>query len=129
MVSLITGYLKYNNRYYYLQVRNTQLATPQYRYTIDIRITIFIRMPITVTKWGNSAGIRIPSLILKTAGLSPGDFVDAEVTPERTIIIRAVTPPKSKNKVDIGEMLARITPENLPDVSKFETTPIGNEIW
>ena len=86
-------------------------------------------MPITVTKWGNSAGIRIPSLILKTAGLSPGDFVDAEVTPERTIIIRAVTPPKPKNKVDIGEMLARITPENLPDVSKFETTPIGNEIW
>lgn len=86
-------------------------------------------MSITVAKWGNSAGIRIPSVILKTAGLSLGDMVHAEVTPEHTIIIRAIEPQKRKNKVDIKSLIAGITPENLPDVSSFETTPIGAEIW
>lgn len=86
-------------------------------------------MSITVTKWGNSAGIRIPSVILKTAGLSLGDFVHAEVTPERTIIIRAVEPIRKKSKVDIHAMIAGITTENLPDVSAFETNPVGSEVW
>jgi antitoxin component of MazEF toxin-antitoxin module len=86
-------------------------------------------MSITVTKWGNSAGIRIPSIILKTAGISLGDFVHAEVTPERTIIIRAIEAPKKKTKIDIKALVAGITAENLPDVAMFETTPIGTEIW
>ncbi len=86
-------------------------------------------MSITVTKWGNSAGIRIPSIILKTAGLAPGDLVHAEVTPEHAIIIRAIKPLQKKTKIDIKAMVASITPGNLPDVSMFETTPIGTEIW
>ncbi len=87
-------------------------------------------MSIAVAKWGNSAGIRIPSVILKTAGLSLGDLVHAEITPERNILIRAVEPPaRKKPKVDIHAMLARITPENLPEVSMFETTPVGTEVW
>jgi antitoxin MazE len=86
-------------------------------------------MSITVAKWGNSAGVRIPSVILKSAGISIGDIVHAEVTAERAIIIRAVAPEPKKAKVDIRAMLAGITPENLPDVSLFETTPIGKEVW
>ena len=86
-------------------------------------------MSITVAKCGNSAGIRIPSIILKSAGLSLGDFVHAEVTPERTIIIRAVEPARKKSKVDIHALIAGITPANLPDVSMFETAPIGTEVW
>ncbi len=86
-------------------------------------------MSIAITKWGNSAGIRIPSVILKTAGLSLGNYVHAEVMPDRAIIIRAVDPPKKKVKVDIHALIAGITPENLPDVSMFETTPVGTEVW
>ena len=87
-------------------------------------------MSITIAKWGNSAGIRIPSLILKTAGLSLGDLVHAEITPDRAILIRAVEPPaRKKPPIDIHAMLALVTPENLPDVSMFETTPRGTEVW
>jgi antitoxin component of MazEF toxin-antitoxin module len=87
-------------------------------------------MSIAVAKWGNSAGIRIPSIILKTAGISLGDYVHAEIMPDRAILIRAVEPPaRKKPKIDIHAMLAKITPENLPDVSMFETTPRGSEIW
>jgi hypothetical protein len=30
---------------------------------------------------------------------------------------------------NLAEMLARVTPENLPDASEFETVPRGKEIW
>ena len=51
------------------------------------------------------------------------------MTPERTIIIRAVEPARKKSKVDIHALIAGITPANLPDVSMFETAPIGTEVW
>jgi antitoxin component of MazEF toxin-antitoxin module len=87
-------------------------------------------MSISISKWGNSAGIRIPSIMLKNAGLSLGDLVNAEITPDRTILIRAAEPPRlKKSHIDIHGMLALITPENLPDVSIFETTPKGAEVW
>ncbi len=86
-------------------------------------------MSIAISKWGNSAGVRIPSLVLKKAGLSLGDFVQAEVTPDGAILIRSVQPVRKRVKVDIHALLAGVTPENLPDVSAFETTPVGTEIW
>ncbi|MBQ9045917.1 MAG: AbrB/MazE/SpoVT family DNA-binding domain-containing protein [Oscillospiraceae bacterium] len=34
---------------------------------------------ITLSKWGNSLGLRIPAGIAKTLDLSPGDVVDVDV--------------------------------------------------
>lgn len=84
-------------------------------------------MTTTISKWGNSVGIRIPSSTLKSAGFTLGDKVNAEVQGNRTIILRAVDRPRPK--VDINALIARITPETLPDVSEFDTTPIGKEVW
>ena len=58
-----------------------------------------------------------------------GDFVDVEVTPERSIILRPVVKPQNMLKVAIHAMLKQISPESLPDVSKFETTPVASELW
>jgi antitoxin MazE len=84
-------------------------------------------MTTTISKWGNSVGIRIPSSTLKSAGFLLGDKVNAEVKGNRTIILRAVERPRSK--IDINALIAKITPESLPDFREFDTTPIGKEVW
>lgn len=82
-------------------------------------------MSITIAKWGNSVGMRIPSMTLKKAGFRVGDHVEAEVQADKTLIIRGVPKPR----IDIFAMIDAITPESLPDVSLFETTPVGREVW
>jgi antitoxin MazE len=84
-------------------------------------------MTTTISKWGNSVGIRIPSSTLKSAGFTLGDKVHTEVKGNRTLLVRAVERPRSK--VDINALIARITPESLPDFSEFDTFPIGKEVW
>ncbi len=83
-------------------------------------------MTTTISKWGNSVGIRIPSSTLKAAGLSLGDQVNAEVQPDRSILLRAVE--RSKVKVDINALVTKITPESLPKFEEFDSAPIGKEI-
>jgi hypothetical protein len=34
-----------------------------------------------------------------------------------------------RERPNLAEILARVTPENLPDVLEFETIPRGQEIW
>jgi antitoxin component of MazEF toxin-antitoxin module len=84
-------------------------------------------MTVTIAKWGNSVGVRIPSLVLKTAGFAVGDRVQTQVQPDRSILIRAVTP--SRTKINIMAMIDKITPETLPDFSELNDQPVGKEIW
>ncbi len=82
-------------------------------------------MSITIAKWGNSVGMRIPSVTLKKAGLRVGDHVEAEVQADKTLLIRGVP----KKRIDILALINAITPESLPDVREFETAPVGREVW
>jgi antitoxin MazE len=84
-------------------------------------------MTATISKWGNSVGIRIPSSTLKSAGLSLGDQVNAEVQPDRSILLRAVERPRAK--IDINALIAKITPESLPNFEELDSAPVGKEIW
>lgn len=43
-------------------------------------------MKTTVTKWGNSIGIRIPSVFAKQAGVSDGDKINMMIR-NKTIVI------------------------------------------
>ena len=45
-------------------------------------------MVVTVSKWGNSIGIRIPSDITVATGISEGDKVEISGHPDGSIIIR-----------------------------------------
>ncbi|MDR0274290.1 MAG: AbrB/MazE/SpoVT family DNA-binding domain-containing protein [Burkholderiaceae bacterium] len=80
---------------------------------------------ITIARWGNSAGMRIPSVVLRQAGLKVGDRVQTEVQGEGAIVIR-VAPRKA---VDIAAMIARITPDTLPDAHELDDAPVGREVW
>ena len=63
-------------------------------------------METIVKKWGNSLGIRIPSLIVRELSLKDGSFVDISDNGNE-ITIR----PMKKNR--LSEMLSEINEQNL----------------
>ena len=78
-------------------------------------------MEAVVRKWGNSLGIRIPSLITREFSLKDGSLVDI-IDKGKEIVIK----PIQKNK--LSEMLEKINEQNLH--KEIETDePVGKEIW
>jgi antitoxin MazE len=65
-------------------------------------------MRSTVKKWGNSASVRIPAVILEAVHLKLDEAVDIREEGGR-IVIEPVRP----SGYDLAELLAGITPENL----------------
>ena len=77
-------------------------------------------METVVQKWGNSLGIRIPSLYVKEFNLKNGSTV--EITEEDGRIM--IVPPRK----ELNEMLSRVTEESMH--SPVETgSSVGNEEW
>lgn len=85
-------------------------------------------MTMTLTKWGNSIGVRLSSATLRKAGLHLGDKVETEFQEGVGVVLRPVVP-KKRSRVDISSMIARITPDTLHDSSEFDTQPVGSEVW
>lgn len=80
-------------------------------------------MDMTIDKWGNSLGLRIPSALAKTIGLRRGDRVRLAARQGRIVIEPVATPEAS-----LAALLAKITPGNLH--AGIETGPAtGREIW
>ncbi len=78
-------------------------------------------METVIKKWGNSLGIRIPSLIAKDLSLKEGSYVEIEDERGRIVI-------KPKKKNDLKEMLESIDKNNIH--GEFESeSPVGNEAW
>lgn len=50
---------------------------------------------VSLRKWGNSVGVRIPSTLLKEAHLEPGEVVEITVNEEGAILL---TPSKNKQE-------------------------------
>jgi len=77
-------------------------------------------MQTVVQKWGNSLGIRIPSLYVKEFNLRNGNSVEIIEEDGKIVIL----PPKKT----LEELLSRVTNENKHFA--IETGPsIGNEEW
>ena len=78
-------------------------------------------MRAIVKKWGNSAAVRIPSGIMQAAGLTLDEVVDVREQ-DGQIVIK----PIRLGKVDLAQLLAGITRENLHDGVDFGD-PVGKE--
>jgi antitoxin MazE len=77
-------------------------------------------MQTVVQKWGNSLGIRIPSMYVKEFNLKNGNSVEIIEEDGKIVIV----PPKK----NLQEMLSRVTQDNLH--SPIETgSSLGNEEW
>jgi len=77
----------------------------------------------TITKWGNSQGIRIPKKYLEELGLKVGEKVDIKIENGKIVI----TPLKQKRKpkLDINELFKEDYKEN----EEFKWGKVGKEIW
>jgi len=78
-------------------------------------------MQLAIKKWGNSVGVRIPSIILNELQLQAESLIDIRVENGKIIIepVRA--------EYDLSKMISEITPENLhQEVSTG--SPIGKEL-
>jgi len=78
-------------------------------------------MRSTVKKWGNSASVRIPAVILEAVHLKLDEAVDIREEGGR-IVIEPVRP----SGYNLAELLAGITPENLHAEVDFGA-PVGKE--
>ena len=81
-------------------------------------------MSVQLAKWGNALGVRIPALLVKKAGLKPGDPVDVELLETGEILLK----PMQKRKLNLEEMLAKITPDNRHDETDWGNAE-GGEVW
>lgn len=78
-------------------------------------------MQTTVSRWGNSLGIRIPRGLADDAGLTDGTPVDLRLEDGRIILEPVATP-------SLEDLLSRITPENRHG-EQLQDEPIGREVW
>ena len=76
-------------------------------------------MPVTLQKWGNSIGVRLPKPMLEQVGLNEGAQVEVQVEGDHLVIRR--------HKLKLADLLAQCKPENRPDPIDFGP-PIGREI-
>ncbi len=78
---------------------------------------------ITITKWGNSQGIRIPKKYLDELGLKVGEKVDIKIEDGKLVIIPQKK--RRKPKIDINKLFK----EDYKDNTEFEWGKSGKEIW
>ena len=77
-------------------------------------------METVVQKWGNSLGVRIPSLYAKQFGLKNGSTVEIREENGEIIIV-----PKRR---ELSDLLSRVTAENLHEPIDAGA-PVGTEEW
>lgn len=79
-------------------------------------------MLVSLKKWGNSASVRIPSLILESLNLKLDDPLDIKEEDGRIIIA-----PVKTNEFKLEDLLSGITQENQHSRIDFGV-PVGKEL-
>lgn len=77
----------------------------------------------TISKWGNSLAVRIPTAFAESAGLAEGTEVDIKVQSGRLIVV-----PVRQTKYDLQDLIDQITPENRHHLIDWGK-PRGKEVW
>ena len=75
----------------------------------------------TVSRWGNSLGLRIPRGLAEDAGLTEGSAIDLRVENGRLIVEPVAVE-------SLESLLAKVTPKNLHDELLIDA-PRGREVW
>ena len=81
-------------------------------------------MTTTISKWGNSQGLRFPKKILEELNLSIGDKVKLLIQ-DNKIILEPIK--KSRKKYDINELVKQI-PSDYKPYEEFDNKT-GIEEW
>ena len=78
----------------------------------------------TISRWGNSAGVRIPQKILAQANIKVGNDVEVSLVREGEIILRAV-----RKQQSIHELFKDYNGEYYKTEEIDWGSPEGNETW
>ncbi len=78
---------------------------------------------ITISKWGNSQGLRLPKEVINALDIHIGDKVKITVEEDRAVIV-----PIHKKKYDIESLVAAIPEGYTPEGELFDDA-VGQEIW
>ncbi|WP_150468539.1 AbrB/MazE/SpoVT family DNA-binding domain-containing protein [Francisella sp. SYW-9] len=77
-------------------------------------------MEVSIKKWGNSLGIRIPQRILSKLKIKESQRLDVQVQ-DGSIVIKPISS-------ELNELLSKINLNNLHNEKDFGDA-MGNEIW
>jgi antitoxin MazE len=80
-------------------------------------------MSVTLHKWGNSVGLRVPKPLLDQLGLKEGVQVDVKVEGNRLVI-----EPVRQRRYTVAERLQGFTPDNRPGEVDWGDR-VGREVW
>ncbi len=79
----------------------------------------------TVSLWGKSTALRIPSALVKSSGLRVGQTVRFKSGADGSITMYPVI-----DRPNLEALLALVTPANLPDEADISWgKPRGSEAW
>lgn len=89
-------------------------------YNVD---TLFdeAHMEVEIQKWGNSAAVRLPALVLREAGISLGQTLELTIENGRLVFA-------PKKEFSLEELVAAITPDNCHPLLLDDGLK-GNETW
>ena len=80
-------------------------------------------MPITLHRWGNSVGLRVPKPMLEQPGLTEGSQVDVRIEAGRLVI-----EPARRARMTMAELLEGFTGDDRP--GEVDWGPeVGREVW
>jgi len=83
-------------------------------------------MELKIQKWGNSAAVRLPAVLLEQIGASAGSSLNADVRPGGVLL----TPARRKYSLD--ELVAQCdqkAPQPADLAAWVEAKPVGREAW
>jgi antitoxin MazE len=80
-------------------------------------------MSVTLHRWGNSIGLRLPKPLLEQLGLGEGSKVDLRIEGGHLVI-----EPQRTKKLALKDVLAGFTPEDQPGEVGWGK-PVGKEVW
>ena len=80
-------------------------------------------MTVTIQKWGNSQGVRIPKTVLNDLNLSEGQKLDI-VIKDKTIVLKTA----AKKRKTIQELFANYEGDYKQEEIDWGV-PVGKEIW
>ena len=76
-----------------------------------------------IQKWGNSLGIRLPSVFIKELELKDNSSVEIKLADKKIVI-----EPVKIVQYDLDELLSKVSEENIHEEIIFYG-PEGKEIW
>lgn len=85
-------------------------------------------MELTVSKWGNSLGIRIPANVVNALSIKNGDLIDYEVV-NNTVILKKNKSTRQLFEEFYGKKFEDISASDLGEATEMDWgSDVGNEV-